>query len=494
MRSPLTLCWHRRDLRLADNTALHAAWQHSQRLLGLFILDPTLLNPEEVAPVRVRFMLESLAVLAERYRQWGSRLLIIQGDPVPSLVQTAQMLEAQAVFFNRDVEPYAHERDRAAKTALEAVGIEAKPYWDMLHPPKTVLTGQGSPYTVYTPYWRNWSAQPKPEPYAAPSVCELTAEELETLSQAVGAIELPSAAQLGFDWDQELPVEPGEVAAQQILEGFCDQALRDYQEQRNFPANEGTSRLSAHIKFGTLGMRTLWAATQEVKLIARSDEEHDSIRTWQQELAWREFYQQALFHFPVLAAEPHRKGMAGFPWENDPEKFQSWCEGRTGYPIVDAAMRQMNGSGWMHNRCRMIVASFLTKDLLIDPRLGEKYFMQKLIDGDLAPNNGGWQWSASSGMDPKPLRIFNPNTQAQKFDPDAEYIRHWVPELRNLDAEQLVTGKISSRERDACGYPEPIVDHKQRQQMFKTHYQNVRTPDATDPMEIAGRSTSQPVI
>lgn len=474
MNLPLTLVWHRRDLRLADNTALNAARHHSQRLLGLFILDANLLQGEAVAPVRVRFLLESLAVLARRYRELGSQLLVLRGEPVPTLEQLVQRLAVQAVFFNRDVEPYAHARDQTVKAALEALGVSVQPHWDLLHAPKAILTGQGAPYTVYTPYWRNWSRQPKLEPYPEPTQLEFSAEQLSHLAQAADAIELPTAAELGFVWPGELPVEPGETAAQQILAEFCDTALSSYQEQRNFPAVPGTSRLSAHIKFGTIGMRSLWAATQAAAAAARSDEERDSIRTWQQELAWREFYQQALFHFPGLANGPHRQTMKDFPWENDPEKFQAWCEGRTGYPIVDAAMRQLNESGWMHNRCRMIVASFLTKDLLIDPRWGEQYFMQKLVDGDLAANNGGWQWSASSGMDPKPLRIFNPYTQAQKFDPEAEYIRQWLPELRSLDPEDLVTGKISERERQACAYPLPIVDHKQQQQRFKTCYQALR--------------------
>jgi deoxyribodipyrimidine photo-lyase len=206
----------------------------------------------------------------------------------------------------------------------------------------------------------------------------------------------------------------------------------------------------------------------------RSDEMTDSVNAWRQELAWREFYQHCLYFFPKLAEWPYRKEFHDFPWEDNEEHFQAWCDGRTGYPIVDAAMRQMNESGWMHNRCRMITASFLTKDLILNWQLGEKYFYQKLYDGDLASNNGGWQWSASSGMDPKPLRIFNPASQAAKFDPDAEYIRHWLPELRSLDTEELITGKISPLDRQRCGYPEPIVDHNQQQREFKRLYQQQR--------------------
>jgi deoxyribodipyrimidine photo-lyase len=207
---------------------------------------------------------------------------------------------------------------------------------------------------------------------------------------------------------------------------------------------------------------------------SRSDEMRQNVQIWQQELAWREFYQHAMYFFPELAEGAYRDPLKNFPWENDGARFQAWCEGQTGYPIVDAAMRQMNTIGWMHNRCRMIVASFLTKDLIIDSRLGEKYFTQRLMDWDLSANNGGWQWSASSGMDPQPLRIFNPASQAAKFDLEGDYIREWLPELRSVDTEALVTGKIPQSERDRCGYPAPIVDHNQQQRHFKALYQQQR--------------------
>ena len=204
------------------------------------------------------------------------------------------------------------------------------------------------------------------------------------------------------------------------------------------------------------------------RFAARSDEALDSITVWEQELCWREFYQQALFHFPELADGPYRPQWRHFPWQNDPQRLEAWQEGLTGMPIIDAAMRQLSASGWMHNRCRMIVASFLVKDLICDWRLGESHFMAHLVDGDLAANNGGWQWSASSGMDPKPLRIFNPATQASKFDPEASYIRHWLPELRHVASRDLISGDIAPLERR--GYPEPIVVHKEQQARFKALY------------------------
>ena len=264
------------------------------------------------------------------------------------------------------------------------------------------------------------------------------------------------------------PCRPGEAAAAAQLEAFAAGALGRYEPGRNFPGEAGTSGLSAALKFGTLSPRQAWAAAQQARPGARSDEERQAIGVWEQELAWREFYQQALFHFPELAEGPYRAQWRAFPWENDPERFAAWGDGLTGVPIVDAAMRQLRESGWMHNRCRMIVASYLVKDLIVDWRWGERHFMAHLVDGDLAANNGGWQWSASSGMDPKPLRIFNPTTQAARFDPEAEYIRRWLPELAHVANEDLLSGRIGALERR--GYPEPIVDHKRQQAHFKALY------------------------
>lgn len=467
----LILFWHRRDLRTVDNVGLAAARQRSPKVAGVFCLDPNILQRDDVAPVRVAYLLGSLQALQESYALAGSALLIVQGQPIKQLPALATALSAQAVFLNRDVEPYGRERDRTVAEALRQAGVEVQGFWDQLmHAPTQVMTGSKQPYTVYSPFWRNWKSQPKAEPVADLTAAagltdaEKTAAEAETIA-------LPTLKDLGLVWDRDLPQTPGTPAAQARLEEFCSQALEEYGEQRNFPAVSGTSRLSAALKFGTIGIRTVWAATEAVYAESRSDETRKNVQTWQQELAWREFYQHAMYFFPELAEGAYRAQFKQFPWLNNPDYFQAWCEGRTGYPIVDAAMRQMNESGWMHNRCRMIVASFLTKDLIVDGRLGEKYFMQKLVDWDLSVNNGGWQWSTSSGMDPKPLRIFNPASQAQKFDPDAEYIREWLPELRSVDTADLISGKISEVDRARCDYPAPIVDHKQQQSYFKALYQ-----------------------
>ncbi|PMB38504.1 deoxyribodipyrimidine photolyase [Fischerella thermalis CCMEE 5319] len=471
--SDLILFWHRRDLRISDNTGLATARQRSAKVVGVFCLDPNILERDDVAPVRVTYMIGCLQALQKRYAQAGSQLLILHAHPTQAIPALAAALGAKAVFWNWDVEPYSQERDRTIISALKEKGIGfLENNWDqLLHAPEDIRTGSNQPYTVYTPFWKNWISKPKAEPVATLENAEGLTEKEKEIAKSAGVIALPSAKDLGFVWDGELIIAPGEEAAQERLEEFCDRAINEYQEQRNFPAVDGTSRLSAALKFGAIGIRRVWQATQEVWENSRSEETQTNIRTWQQELAWREFYQHAMYNFPELAAGAYRDAFKNFPWEINQEHFQAWCEGKTGYPIVDAAMRQMNEIGWMHNRCRMIVASFLTKDLLINPQMGERYFMQKLIDGDLSANNGGWQWSASSGMDPKPVRIFNPASQAQKFDPEAEYIRQWVPELRSFDTEYLVTGKITPLERQAVGYPAPIVDHKLQQKMFKERYQ-----------------------
>jgi len=470
--SDLILFWHRRDLRISDNLGLSAAAAKTSQVVGLFCLDPDILNRDDVAPARVTYMIGCLAELQQNYRKLGSQLLIIQGKPEQAIPKLAEALHARAVFWNLDVEPYSKKRDRSVQEALTEQGINTQNFWDqLLHAPGDILTKSAdAPYKVYTPFWRSWIQADKKS--IAPEIKDLqglSEEEIQTANQA-GAIALPTAKDLGYEWDNPLLLAPGETAAKEQLEYFCDRTIYCYDEERNFPYIEGTSLLSAALKFGAIGIRTVWQATLEVGQNCRSDEAKNGVLIWQKELAWREFYQHCMFFFPELAQGAYRPEFQDFPWENDETKFQAWCEGKTGYPIVDAAMRQLNETGWMHNRCRMIVASFLTKDLIIDWRWGEKYFMQKLFDGDLSANNGGWQWSASSGMDPKPLRIFNPASQAAKFDQDGEYIRQWVREINSMDTEYLVTGKIPELERASYDYPQPIVDHKVQQRKFKALY------------------------
>ncbi|MDE5096775.1 MAG: deoxyribodipyrimidine photo-lyase, 8-HDF type [Trichodesmium sp. St11_bin5] len=468
--SNLILFWHRRDLRISDNVGLTQASQEGQTVVGIFCLDENILKRDDIASARVTYMIGCLQHLQKRYKQIGSQLLIMSGKPIEAIPKLATFLEAKAVYWNLDVEPYSRERDRQVKENLEAANIQVKTFWEqLLHSPEEIFTSTKKPYSVYTPFWKNWQGKKKSNPLNTPVLKGLTEDQLQ-YTKKIGVIDLPTAKQLGFNWDNKLILEPGETAALEKLEKFSNGAISSYQEQRNFPSLDGTSQLSVALKFGTIGIRTVWAKTQELIENCYSSEVFENIETWQKEIAWREFYQYVMYHYPELETGPYREHWKNFPWKNNKAHFQAWCEGNTGYPIVDAAMRQLNETGWMHNRCRMIVASFLTKDLIINWQWGEKYFMQNLIDGDLCANNGGWQWSASSGMDPKPLRIFNPVSQTQKYDPEGEYIRQWVCELRSVDTQYLVTGKIPAEEREAIGYPLPIVDHKKQQQLFKDLY------------------------
>jgi deoxyribodipyrimidine photo-lyase len=471
----LIIFWHRKDLRISDNLGLSKARQQSSKVIGVFCFDTNILEGDDIAPVRITYMIGCLKELEQKYQKLGSKLLFIQGQPSQVIPHLAESIQAESVFWNLDIEPYSRKRDKQVIEALDEKGIKSQSYWDqLLHSPEEIMTQSGYPYKVYTPFWKKLSQQKKSSiPAPLDSLEGLTEIELEQ-AKKVGTIELPSAAELGFNWSNRLILSPGETAAKERLEFFSNSVINSYQETRNFPDIEGTSQLSAALKFGAIGIRTVWQATVSVYENSCSDETRENIETWQKELAWREFYQHCLYFFPELVEGPYRKEFEVFPWDNNEDNFQSWCKGKTGYPIVDAAMRQLNETGWMHNRCRMIVASFLTKDLIINWQWGEKYFMQKLIDGDLASNNGGWQWSASTGMDPKPLRIFNPASQAQKYDPNGEYIRQWLPELNSLDTECLVTGKISPLDCCGCGYPQPIKNHEQQQREFKQRYKKIK--------------------
>ncbi|MFM7512542.1 MAG: cryptochrome/photolyase family protein, partial [Cyanobium sp.] len=346
------LFWHRRDLRLADNLGLAAAAAATPGLTGVFVLDPGILDAPAMAPARLWFLADSLRELAERWRAAGSRLVVLRGDPAELLPRLAAATAAEVVAWNRDVEPYGRERDRRVAAALQAQGQRVLVDWDqLLIAPEALKTGGGDPYRVYGPFWRNWRGQVERKelaehltPAAAPhGLVDLNPAALprpELWQQLPFVEDLAAAIRPDFEGAELCPCRPGEAAALEQLNAFCDGGpLLAYEPDRNVPGIAGTSALSAALKFGTISPRQCWQAAQQARELARSDEQRQAIQVWEQELAWREFYQQALFHFPELADGPYRQPWRHFPWENDPRRFEAWRAGLTGVPIVDAAMR-----------------------------------------------------------------------------------------------------------------------------------------------------------
>jgi deoxyribodipyrimidine photo-lyase len=411
--SDTTLFWFRRDLRVTDNAGLYRALKSNENVIPVFIFDTVILDElEDKADKRVAFIHKSLLLLKQSLEEAGSSLLILHGDPI----KIFSALKPKAVYTNHDYEPYARTRDEKVKNILEQNGSRFLSDKDqVIFEKDEVVKDNGEPYTVFTPYSKKWKAK-------------LNAFYQKSYPTEKYFHNLLKIKPLPFPTLEEIGFETVDVAfPERTVKGTI---VKEYHLKRDIPGIIGTSRLGVHLRFGTVSIRKL------VQLAAKKNE------TWLNELIWREFYQMILWHFPKVdhAFKPQYDRIQ---WRNNVKEFEAWCEGRTGYPIVDAGMRELNATGFMHNRVRMIVASFLTKHLLIDWRWGEAYFAKKLLDFDLASNNGGWQWAASSGCDAAPyFRVFNPELQTQKFDPEFKYIREWVPEFQTAD------------------YPKPIVDHK----------------------------------
>ena len=428
--------WIRRDLRLTDNAALQAAFG-SGRVIPVFILDPAL---ENSSPRRRDFLHEGLHALDRELRGRGSYLVLRAGSPVQALGQILYETGSERIYAEEDFTPYARKRDEAVARSLPLQLVEGQ----TVHHPSTVLKQDHSPYTVYTPYAKTWKAK-------LPQTLRLhpAPERIETPA-GIATEPLPSF--------KVSPLFPsGEQEALARLEEFTHRQIYRYGEHRDRMDLDGTSSLSPYLRFGMLGLRQAVHAARQAKAEASGELFKQSAETWLNELIWREFYIQILYHFPYVIRTAFNASLANIAWRNDEAHFEAWKAGRTGVPIVDAAMRQLREVGWMHNRARMIAASFLVKDLLVDWRWGEAWFMENLLDGDLAANNGGWQWTAGTGTDAAPyFRIFNPVLQSVKFDPNGEYIRRWVPELRKLDP-QVVHAPWENEIR-IKGYPErPII-------------------------------------
>ncbi len=451
--------WFRRDLRLTDNLALREALKTRQPVIPLFIVDPALRRGEKFGLPRLKFMLDGLSALDDLLREYGTRLLVRHGDPREMLPALVDQTGATAVYFNRDYTPYAARRENVLKDRLRVPFIGCDDA--MLHPPDTIKTkGEGKPYTVYTPYRNQWFELPKP----APAMGVIEGKRFHTL-EGVENSGVPTLAELGFSATIPVPTA-GELVARKRLVEFTSGAIFTYAEDRNRlipnpfdePPPQGTSYLSPYLRMGMISPRQMFDAAKQAWNHAETSAQRHSVEVWMSELAWREFYMGILYHFPQVYHTSFRPEFEKVEWRSDADDFQRWSNGQTGFPIIDAAMRQMNAIGWMHNRARMIVASFMTKDLLLHWRMGENDFMQKLIDGDPAANNGGWQWAAGTGTDAQPyFRIFNPVSQSQKFDPRGEYIRYWIPELRDVPDKHIHAPHEMAI--PPTGYPPPMVDH-----------------------------------
>jgi len=461
--------WIRRDLRLADNQALHAACSESDQVIPLFILDDRLLNSQYAGTKRTAFLFKGLRRLDESLRIHGSYLVVRRGDPIAELSRLVHDYKVEVVFAEMDFSPFARRRDLGISRVLPVRWINGA----LIHPPGSITKADGTPYTVFTPFLKAWKASPSPAEHSFLAV----AGRINT-PPGIDTLPIPEKPVLS----NSIPFTPGESEAIQRLDGFVSglrnswngqgrmegtdlQPVYRYALERNELANDGTSFLSPYLRFGMISIRQVVSAAHRTIREAPSASARHSAELWLNELVWREFYYHILHHFPHVRTGNFR--MKGIMWRNNASDFSAWCASQTGYPIVDAAMRQLHSTGWMHNRARMIVASFLTKDLLVDWKWGEQHFMQHLLDGDPASNNGGWQWTAGTGTDAAPyFRIFNPLSQSKKFDPAGVYIRRGLPELANVPDEFIHEPWLMPKElqvRVGCkigsDYPAPLVDH-----------------------------------
>jgi deoxyribodipyrimidine photo-lyase len=454
-------------MRLADNEALALALSHAGRVIPIFILDSNLLNSQKNSQKRVAFLFAGLRELNEDLQARGSRLIVRSGQPAEILDRIMHETDASAIYAEEDYSPYARERDQriAAGLPLYLTGSVA------IRPPNTILKQDGTPYTVFTPFSRAWLSSPLPR-----AAQLIPAPQRLPDPGAVNSEPIPAEPRLLPD----NPFPSGEKEATRRLRSFVDNLIENYDDTRNRVDLAGTSRLSPYLRFGMISPRQTAIAALEAK--TRFEAGNKGSFAWLNELIWRDFYIHILYHFPHVSRTSFRENLRDIPWRNDPAEFKAWCAGQTGYPIVDAAMRQLATSGWIHNRARMIAASFLVKDLLIDWRWGEQWFMQNLVDGDPAANNGGWQWTAGTGTDAAPyFRIFNPVTQGKKFDPQGAYIRQWVPELAAVDTRYIhEPWTMTPIEQETAGlrigrnYPRPIVDHAIAREQTLAAYQTAK--------------------
>lgn len=414
----MDIFWHRRDLRIYDNSGLHKALTEGNNIQPIFIFDKHILEELPEDDQRVLFIHNHISELKEKYQKEGSDLWVFYSTPEKVFEELVDDHDISCVFTNRDYEPYATKRDKEIYKILDRSGIKFKGAKDhVIFEKSEVVKDDGDPYKVFTPYMRKWKAALKADSFEAYN----SEGELSRLNKSKEKTKLPTLKEMGFSDEQKIDFPSSDVNTK---------VIKNYHETRDIPAEKGTTRMSVHLRFGTVSIRELAKKAQQNE-------------KYLNELVWRDFYQMIIHHFPESVNNAFKEKYDAVPWDNNEKHFKKWCEGKTGYPIVDAGMRELNNTGFMHNRVRMIVASFLTKHLLIDWRWGEAYFAEKLLDFELASNVGGWQWAASSGVDAQPyFRVFNPYSQQEKFDKDFTYIKKWVPEY------------------GSSSYPDPIVEHK----------------------------------
>ncbi|WP_411273438.1 cryptochrome/photolyase family protein [Daejeonella sp.] len=421
MKQEISICWFRRDLRLNDNTAFYHALQSPYPVLPIFIFDPEILNKlADKSDKRIYFIYNTLQDLDTRCKEQGSSFYVIFDKVEDAFKKLLQEFEVKEIFLNHDYEPYAIYRDQGIKKMFEAQGITFHTFKDQVIFERSEITkADGSPYTVFTPYSNKWR-----QLFLGGKIEEFPSEKFLSKMLQSKRYDFPSIADIGFR----------EIDLDFMPLNINESTISSYQETRNIPAIPGTSQASPYLRFGTLSIRHL------VMLAYKWN------ATWLNELIWREFFMMILFHFPHVIDRSFKRKYDNIPWRNNDKEFELWCKGETGYPIVDAGMRQLNETGWMHNRVRMIVAGFLTKHLLIDWRWGEAYFAQKLLDYELSSNNGNWQWAAGSGCDSAPyFRIFNPTSQTKKFDPKLIYIKTWIKDFNKYHLPPIVDHEFARK-------------------------------------------------
>lgn len=459
----MDLIWHKNDIRMKDNQSVH----NSQEGIPLYVFDDRILEYGDAR--RTKWIIKNIKNLKSDYRDKGSDLIIRVGESPEVIEDIINEFDIGRVLSANSYTKIGMSRDKAVKNKLNKNNVEFKRFHDtVMHEPESIFTNKGDPYSVFTYYHKKWKKREKDEPYKIPNDLHRFSDERD----------VPTIQELGFnDIEISLP-RSGNDAAIDVLDNFVHNRIYDYQDERDYPNKNVTSRLSPYLSYGIVGVRDVWKATQDAK---KEADNVDSVEAYQEQLAWRDFYHQVMYHNPELTTENYKDYENDIKWRDDSEELERWKNGTTGYPIVDAGMRQLEEEGWMHNRVRMIVASFLTKDLLIDWRHGYNWFKKMLIDHNAPNNNGGWQWAASTGTDAQPyFRIFNPMTQGEDYDSNAEYIKKYVPELKDVEPDKIhVWNELSDKKRNelAPSYNHPVIDHSERREEALEMFRKARGDD-----------------